>query len=225
MMLPRIDDHNVHSWGLLENALQWADLLEKYPPATLEQESRILLVAAYPWVMSSMLAYAVLLRRLGHHPTFLWMPYVDGIHDVDEDTLAVLKSVFSRLSRRYKEVGIEIKMLNVLLQASIPKDFVVEVQDMTMRDYFYTYHLDSCEEIENPFFFAYRYQRNLRLVGQFAFFMGSTSFDSILVPNGTVNEFGVINRYLQSMRVPHYNVEGANVKRVFVSANKSETCE
>ncbi|MGE4297661.1 MAG: hypothetical protein AB7E47_06500 [Desulfovibrionaceae bacterium] len=220
MKLPRINDHDVHAWGLRENALHWGDLLKRYPPEARSKGNRILLIAAYPWIMSSIVAYAVLLRRLGHHPTVLWMPVTDGIQDPDKPTVAAMDKEFADMTGPLAEVGIGIERLNTLLQIPLPTAFMLKVAEAARRDYLYTYHLDQCDQLADPFFYGFRFQRNLRLACNMAYFLSVHEFDTIINVNGTVNEFGIINAYLAELGLPRYNIEAANVRRVFVSANK-----
>ncbi len=220
MVAEKLDDFgDLNKWDISAPFAEWADMLRRAGVKSGETDRRMLMISCYPWVTSSMLAYAVLLRKTGCAVDFLWLPYVCGLYSLQEPQLDKQRQEMARIKEIAADIDITPFCLFDYAPEPLPNEWHEAFKDQSYRDYLYTIHADKdINHFDEPLR-LFREERNFDTAGRFYGFIRGRTYDVILNVSGKVVEWGVIHFVLDRLGIDHLNIEKGIGRHLFISKN------
>ncbi|MBN2556289.1 MAG: hypothetical protein JXA97_10165 [Anaerolineales bacterium] len=178
----------------LETAVQaWASVLITAAPP--QSGKRILLVGSLRWWLEYTTALAVLLRSQGHRVDLAYLPYRRWTETVSrfdaQRQAALIEHTLSPLAE-----WMDLLNLSAHPVGDIPGDVDAEILEQSRLDVQYTLQredVDWEEDVERDLL-ALRLERNRIAAGAALDLFSGGEYDTVLIPNGSILEFGSIYR-------------------------------
>ncbi len=183
---------------------------------------RILIVAFLRWWLEYGCALGLLLSGLGHHVDLGFVPYrnwVDPVHKFDSRRQAayirrVLAAARDLMTAYDLSAGPMDKLPEALLQ-QIEKLSKIDVQYTRQRE---TLYLDT--DGKDGDLYKLRLSRNMAAAGATRRLLERGEYDVVIIPNGSIFEFGASYRAARDLGVPVVTYEfGEQRERVWLAQN------
>jgi hypothetical protein len=173
------------------------------------QRKRVLLLASLRWWIEYAVAVGLLLAGLGHEVELAYLPYRTWWEPVDPFDIrrhkVYLKSVLRPLKKLLHLHDISSSpewQLNAELDRSIKEQSRLDVQYTLQRE---SINLEG--EGEDQALFELRQKRNCCAANAALDLLPGDRFDSVIIPNGSILEFGVFYRVAKYLGVPAVTIE------------------
>jgi hypothetical protein len=170
------------------------------------------------WIEHATLT-ALSLSAMGYDVTLGFLPYHDWQNDINKFDL--------RRQNLYAEkiLGKATKVINILPflnlhsgYKSLPPELQAKVEQVTRFDSMYTLQIEKVNEKSS--IYKMRCKRNLQAARAAYAWMIENKPDVVVVPNGTIQEFGVIYEVAQYLNISTVTYEfGDQRQRIWVSQN------
>ncbi len=213
-----------YSLERLDNILPaWVEAVEiLHENANIHQRRRILVIGYLRWWLEYAVAVSLLLASRGHHVDLGFLPYRDWktpvpLFDIRRQRVylrKVLAPILNLISLHDLSVS-QSKALPTELVKIIDNAARIDVQYSTMRE-----ELDLRDGGPDAEIYQLRLERNQAAAANTLSLLDEISYDTIVIPNGSVLEFGVI---FQTARFLNTNVVtyefGEQRERIWLAQN------
>jgi hypothetical protein len=221
---PEIVPSGSYALPQLEERLKgWITTVEACTPWTaVEERRRVLVIGNLKWWVEYGITLGLLLNAAGHRADLAYLPYRDWIKPVSRfDARRGIRYLESRL----RAAGMPMR-LHSLMRASapaLPASFEPEIAAQSHLDVQYTLQREDVDTEHDPqaaAIFALRYGRN-RIAAANAFnLLARGEYDAVIIPNGSILEFGAVYRAARFAGVPTVTYEfGEQRQRVWIAQN------
>lgn len=166
------------------------------------QDGRKILVFAslHMWIEHAALV-ATALSAQGHKVTFGYLPYGDWYTDTPRFDLRRQNAYARKVLEPAEEVMDIVSFLSIRAPYTpLPDELVKAVREVSIYDTQYT---QQVEEIDTECeLFKLRTKRNREMAQAALAWLRSNRPDVVVLPNGTIQEFGVLYRVARHMKIP-----------------------
>lgn len=182
---------------------------------------RILLMGSLPWWLEYATALGLLLAADGHHVDLAFLPYRTWTQPVEPfDGRRQAAYIRHVLSGARPLLGLFDLADDVRL--ALPPDLVESIEEQSRIDTQYTRQRETIEvEGEDRDLYRLRMKRNL-VAGRAALrILRSQRYAAVVIPNGSILEFGAVYRVARSLRVPTVTFEfGEQRERMWLARDQ-----
>ncbi|MGD8603911.1 MAG: hypothetical protein PVF49_04975 [Anaerolineales bacterium] len=187
---------------LLETLPRWRQAAADAALQPDENPRRILLVAYLRWWLEYDVALGMMLDAVGHHIDMGLIPYYRWTRPLTSfDTHRRQHYVRQMLS----EQSVPFKILDLYRGGvdALPVDLEASMQEQSVLDVQYTLQREDIDPLgEHHELYQLRLERN-RAAARAAYgLLQSEHFDTVIIPNGSILEFGAIYRTARYVQVP-----------------------
>ena len=183
------------------------------------QGKKIFLFASLHFWISHMAVTGLILRSLGHQVTLGYLPYGDFAKPINKFD-SRRNDVYSHKVLRQADTILEsVSFLNLEPASVIPAALTQAVEQTTTFD---TQYILQCEEVKGTEpIYRFRQQRNLDVARiAYAYFQTNRP-DVVIVPNGMIQEFGVVYETARFLGIPVITYEfGEQDQRIWLGQNR-----
>jgi hypothetical protein len=188
---------------------------------------RILIVSNLRWWMEFTTALALVLRGRGHDVHLAYLPYRTWFDEVDKFDLRrqqrYLNKTLSILKRQ-----IRLTDLSLMPAWELIDELRDQIEDQSRTDVQYTLQRESInleEDGEDLRLFHLRQERNRAAANGAFVLMGGDRFDTVVIPNGSILEFGTFYKIAHHLGVPTVTIEfGEQRQRMWLAQNDEVMC-
>lgn len=158
------------------------------------------------------------LAGLGHKVTLSYLPYGRWNQSVDRFNLR-RQNIYTRTLLHQAEPYIRVKSLMTARKApDLPEEIEHAVEVVALRDTQYTLQIE--EVSTDSELYRLRYQRNREAARAVLAMLKNENPDLVLLPNGTILEFGVIYQVAKYLGIPIVTYEfGEQQNRIWLAKN------
>ncbi len=208
----------------LEKALpEWlTDVEHNLRSAAFNQGKNILLVASLRWWFEYCTALALLLSGLGNNVEIAYVPFRNWFDPVDRFDLrrqrVYMRSTLKHLEKR-------VKLHDLSLGQSWPLSATIDrmIEEQSRTDVQYTLQRESINTDDggdDQKLYQLRYQRNCVAANAALELLPAARFDVVIIPNGSILEYGVFYRIARHLSVPTVTIEfGEQRERMWLAQN------
>jgi hypothetical protein len=206
----------------LEGALpDWIrELRLEGSPSTVDQGKSVLLVASLRWWFEYCTALGLLLTGLGNRVEIAYLPFrnwFDPVHQFD------LRRQRIYLHKALGQVNKNLKFHDLSRGQNWPLSPAIDrmVEEQTRTDVQYTLQRESINiEVEgkDQELYQLRYRRNCTAANAALELMPGGRFDVVIIPNGSILEFGIFYRIARHLNTPCVTIEfGEQRERMWIA--------
>ncbi len=167
------------------------------------------------WIEFSALL-AVVLAAKGHHVTFSFLPYAEWDQPIPKFELRS-QNLYTRqvLSSANPLLRVQSLLEVKPPSKSLPKELIRAVEEVSIFDAQYTLQVEDITKEEEVY--KLRYQRNLEAAQKARTWLTAHKSDVVIVPNGTIQEMGVVYRVARHLKIPAVTFEfGDQRERIWI---------
>lgn len=208
---------------LSEHLPSWAEAASINQSMEALSKSKNLFVFGYlRWWLEYGVALSLLLMRLGHRVSFGFLPYRRWFEPVQAfDAMRQSEYISTALEPIAKLV--EIFDLSRRGEGDLGSDVISAAQEQAQIDIQYTLQKEQINleaDREAKALFDLRVERNLQAAHKFVSLAEQHHWDTVLLPNGSILEFGVIYRVARSLGLRTITYEfGEQRERIWLAEN------
>lgn len=155
----------------------------------------------------------------GHNIAFGFLPYFDWMTPVNRFDLRRQNLHAKQLLNKAEDLLHPISLMNVRTKSVVlPKELVDEIKEVTIYDVQYTSQIEEVDPESS--LYRMRYRRNKHAAQAAYTYLQENRPDQVIVPNGTIQEFGIIFRVARYLRIPTVTYEfGEQKNRIWIAQN------
>lgn len=170
------------------------------------------------WIEHSALT-ALALSAIGNEVSFAYLPYHDWQNDINKFDLRRQNLYSQNILEKAREVMNVFSLLDIHAGYKLlPEALQQKIEDITRYDSMYTLQVENVDR-SSPIY-RLRCKRNLLAARAAYAWMLENKPDVVVVPNGTIQEFGVIYEVARFLDVPAVTYEfGDQRQRIWISQN------
>ena len=193
--------------------------IENMPPLEDGEKKNIFVFASLHYWISHATITGLVLRGMGHHVTLGYLPYHDWQNEINKfdlrrqnlyarDVLKKAEKVLQTVS--FLDLHAGYKILPELLQEKIEK--------VTRYDVMYTLQIENVDESSD--IYKMRSKRNIHAARAAFEWLNANRPDVVIIPNGTIQEFGVIYEVARFLEIDTVTYEfGDQRQRIWIAQN------
>lgn len=219
-------------WQLVQRTKPWQahynlDFLESVLPQAVEQAKTLreqpsqvknvfIFASLHYWIEFSTLL-AVVLAGKGHNVTMSFLPYAEWDQpiqkfDLRRQNLYTRQVLFPASSILRVQSLLDVKPLS----KSLPNELIKAVEDVSIFDAQYTLQVEDITKEES--IYQIRSARNLEAAQNARTWLAAHKPDVVIVPNGTIQEMGVVYRVARHLKIPTVTFEfGDQRERIWIA--------
>lgn len=195
-------DTRLATWCLAARTEEWFALLkqpELQPLTPQGGKRRIAIFAIYPWWLTYFVAIAIVMRRLGHSVTLVWMPYMDPERPNENWESALIEREMADLVSRIEDPDFSVVDLSSVAESIVPEEVeeLIHVQSKVDTSIHKKSGIIDYATPENEAHFAFRYERNRNCAAKLLTFMDEQSFSTWISHSGSAIEFGIMHKLVR----------------------------
>lgn len=197
----------------------WASVLKTAAPAS--GGKRILVMGSLRWWLEYATAMAVLLRAQGHRVDLGYLPYRRWVLPVSRFD-AQRQSALIRRSLAPLDQWLGFIDLSSPSDASLPERLEAAIEEQSRLDVQYTLQREDVdwEDGEAHALLTLRRERNRVAAESATALFNANRYDMVIIPNGSILEFGAVYRAAQHAGVPVATFEfGEQRERMWLAQN------
>ncbi len=190
--------------------------------AELRGGSNILLVGYLRWWFEYAVAMGLLLVGAGHEVDLAYVPYRNWTTEVDAfDTKR--QSIYIQRVLDEAHPFLSSHDLSSASTFPLPKDLIRRIEELSHIDVQYTLQREDIQLVQDEAqrkLYELRLQRNLNCARRAYQLLGSAAYDVVIIPNGSILEFGAVYRTANHLGVPIVTFEfGEQRERLWLTQN------
>jgi len=208
----------------LESELpEWISAAESaYRVSDSTGSKRVLLVSSLRWWMEYCVALALLLKGLGHEVDIAFTPYKTW--DEPAEPFDVRRHrMYLRSSLAILGQGLGLFDISLCPDRELSEDIGKTVEEQTHIDVQYTLQRESLDlekDGEDKDLYRLRLRRNIVAANAALTLLAEDEYDVVIIPNGSILEFGVFYRVASQLNVPVVTIEfGEQRQRMWLAQN------
>ncbi len=170
------------------------------------------------WIEHAALT-ALTLSAMGYDVTLAFLPYHDWQNDINKFDLRRQNLYAEKILSKASKVINILPFLNLHAgYKTLPPELQEKVEQVTRFDSMYTLQVEKVDQ-KTPIF-KIRCKRNLQAARAAFAWLTDNKPDVVIVPNGTIQEFGVVYEVSQFLKIPTVTYEfGDQRQRIWISQN------
>lgn len=202
---------------------EWIDsVTEARQNADPLRRRKVLIVASLRWWLEYCTAMGLLLVGLGHDVDIAYLPYRTWWEDFDSFDLRrhrfYLRRTFAKLSKvlGFHDITASPRLgLSNVLAKSVEEQSRTDVQYTLQRE-----NINLDDECKDRSLYHLRLQRNGLAACAALDLLAGDRYDVVIIPNGSILEFGIFYRVAQHLGVPSVTIEfGEQRERMWLAQN------
>ena len=200
----------------LPEILKDVRLIKKNP---IQNQKNIFVFASLHYWIEHAALTSLALAAQGHKITFGFYPYHDWQNPINRFDLR-RQNLYAKeiLEKAQPEIMVQSFMDLHAGYKILPEDLEKQIETVTRYDAMYTSQVENVDT--NSEIYKLRYYRNMKAARAAYSFLQELKPDEVVVPNGTIQEFGVIYEVAQFLKIPVTSYEfGDQRQRVWISQN------
>jgi len=180
---------------------------------------KIFIFASLHYWIEHAVVMGMTLAGQGHDVTFGYLPYHDWQNPINKFDLRRQNLYAEEILAKAKPMLKVISFLNLHAGYKvIPDDLREKIEQVSRYDSMYTLQVENVDE-KSPIY-KLRLQRNMRAAGDAFDFLKTEKPDVVIVPNGTIQEFGVIYEVARHLDILTVTYEfGDQRQRIWLAQN------
>lgn len=152
----------------------------------------------------------------GQQVTLAYLPYGKWYRPIDRFNLRRQNLYAQSVLRQAEPLMHILPLLNVRKGRSLPPELARAVQAVTLRDTQYTFQVEEVDPGSE--LYQRRFQRNEEAARSALTWFGAHRPDLIVIPNGTILEFGILYQIARFLNIPVVTYEfGEQRKRIWLA--------
>jgi len=208
---------------LEEHLVRWCSATRQVrAEATIESRKDVLVLGLLPWWIEYSLAVSLLLAAGGHRIRLIYLPYRNWRDPADSFDLRRQRLYLRRLLSATAGC-LETADLSAVRAAPLPPDLEESIEALSRIDVQYTLQhelLDLTPGTPDEQLYRLRLERNRAVAGAIQSRLGKWRPDVIIVPNGSILEFGAVYRTGRHAGISTVTFEfGEQRERMWVAQN------
>jgi hypothetical protein len=204
--------------NLEEQLPQITEYLKEKKPSRGAGKKIFLFGSLHYWIEHAALI-GLELSALGHDVTLGFLPYHDWQNEINKFDLRRQNIYAQKILEKTEPFLHNLPMLNLHAgYKMLPEDLQESITQVARYDAMYTLQVESVDETSS--IYKMRLKRNL-LAGRAAYvWMEENQPDVVVVPNGTIQEFGVVYEVARYLGIPVVTYEfGDQRQRIWLAQN------
>ncbi len=200
----------------------WAHAVSESSTIETGSKKSIFVFGYLRWWLEYGVALSLLVRRLGHQVSFGYLPYRRWAEPVQAFD-ARRQSEYIEHTLKPLADGLEVLDLSQPLSGKYGSEFTAAAEAQALIDIQYTLQREDPDlesDRETRRLFDLRFQRNLQAAKAFAYLAEKNRWETVLLPNGSILEFGVLYRMARSLGIRTVTYEfGEQRERIWLAVN------
>jgi hypothetical protein len=181
----------------------------------------VFIFAAMHYWIEQVTMTAIGLAVDNHDVTLGYYPYADWHKDQDKFDLRRQNLYTQKIMQEAAPIINAVSLLsNRASYMLLPKAVQDAVNEVTVYDTQYTLQIEDVDPASPTY--QFRYKRNLEAAQSVLSWLRSNKPDVVVVPNGTILEFGIVYRIAKYMKIPVMTYEFSDQKDAFWLGQNSE---
>jgi hypothetical protein len=204
--------------NLAEGLPTWTSLAsesaKKFPPG-----KQVLIFAVLHYWISHATMVGLALAGLGHRVTVAYLPYSRWQEEIEPFDVR-RQNLYARsvLRKAYPLLRPVSFYKTGKISNELPADLEVAVEELSLRDTQYTLQIEEVD-VDNDLF-RLRYERNRQATASALAWFQENSPDVVIIPNGSILEFGAVYRTADYLGIPVVTYEfGEQRQRIWLAQN------
>ena len=182
---------------------------------------KVFIFAAMHYWIEQVTMTAIGLAVDNHDVTLGYYPYADWHKDQDKFDLRRQNLYTQKIMQEAAPIINAVSLLsNRASYMLLPKAVQDAVNEVTVYDTQYTLQIEDVDPASPTY--QFRYKRNLEAAQSVLSWLRSNKPDVVVVPNGTILEFGIVYRIAKYMKIPVMTYEFSDQKDAFWLGQNSE---
>jgi hypothetical protein len=179
---------------------------------------RVFIFATLRYWIEHATLLGITLAGLGHDVTLSYLPYAKWQTSIDRFNLRRHNVYAQGVLQKATPLIKVTPLLNVKKTDQLPSPLWEAVEDVALRDTQYTLQVEDVEL--NSDLYQLRLERNIEAAQRSHTWMESDPPDVVVIPNGTIMEFGVIYQVARYLKIPTVTYEfGEQRGRIWLAQN------
>jgi hypothetical protein len=192
----------------------------------LPDQKRVFLFATMrQWIQQTTLL-GLTLSGLGHQPTLAFLPYADWRNPLNRFDLRRQNLYTKRILQNAQPLltVVSFSENGAVSAPNLPEDLREAIQQVSIRDVQYTLQIEDFDSEDDRGVAAQllklRLQRNTHAAQMALPWLRSNQTDLVLVPNGSILEFGAVYQVARYLKIPVVTYEfGEQRQRIWIAQN------
>ncbi len=209
-----------HLQAELPDLIQQAESLRKNPPVAPALAGRKVFIFAtlHYWIEHAALL-GVALAAQGHKVTLGYLPYAEWQSPINRFDLRRQNAYASKVLSQASPVMESVSFLTARsLFTRVPDDLMAAVQKVTVYDTQYTLQIEDIDPASDVY--KLRLERNTEIARAALGWFKANRPDVVIIPNGTIQELGVVYRVARYLGIPTVTYEfGDQRQRIWLAQN------
>jgi hypothetical protein len=204
------------------------DRLEKHAPLWrdevlaspfLHQKGRrVFIFASLRYWLEHITLLGLALRGLGHDVTLAYLPYAKWFKPVDRFDLRGHNAYTARVFKPLETLLHVLPLLSVKKAGDLPLALDEAVRSNALRDTQYTQQVEDVDPASE--LYRLRLERDMEAALAALAWMQANRPDTVIVPNGTILEFGTVYQVARFLNIPTVTYEfGEQRQRIWLAQN------
>ena len=199
---------------------RWNAVLDGMTLQVVERPRRLLILGNLKWWLEYGIALGMVLKAAGHEVDLAFLPYRDWVQKVSRfNALRGARYIEQHLRSANLPLGV-VSLLQGT-KTALPAELAEEMEIQASLDVQYTLQREDIDLEHDPRaaeIFQLRLQRNREAAASALNLLRKTSYDCIILPNGSILEFGAVYRVARNLTVPCVTYEfGEQRERVWIA--------
>ncbi len=202
--------------NLPEITRQAAELRQTAPPG-----KRIFIFATLHYWIEHAALVGMALAAQGHKVTLGYLPYADWQNDINRFDLRRQNAYARKVLEEARPLMDSVSFISVRAPYTpLPADLSAAVQEVSTYDAQYTLQVEEIDPQSD--IFKLRFNRNREIAQAVLAYLRQNRPDVVIVPNGTIQELGVVYRVARHLKLPVVTYEFSDQRQRIWLAYNSE---
>jgi hypothetical protein len=180
---------------------------------------KIFLFASLHYWIEHISVLGLALAAQGHKITLGYLPYAEWKIPINRFDLRRQNVYAQKVLSQSGSLLEVVPFMNLRVPATrLPEEVMTIVKTVTTFDTQYTLQLEETDETSEVY--RLRYERNLETARIALYYLQNNRPDTVIIPNGTIHESGVVYRIARYLKIPTVTYEfGDQRQRIWVAQN------
>lgn len=202
---------------LADNLPAMVETVEKRRASIKGEGKKIFVFASLHYWIEHAAVTGIVLSGMGHDVTLGFLPYHDWQNPINKFDLRRQNLYAKNILKKADSILHPISFLDMHAGYKVlPEDLQEKIQEVTYYDAMYTLQVENVDESSD--IYKLRCKRNLHAARAAWEWMNENEPDIVLVPNGTIQEFGVIYEVAKFLKIKTVTYEfGDQRQRIWIA--------
>ncbi len=192
----------------------------KYQAKAPEGKRVFIFTSLHYWIEHAALM-GMALAAQGHKVTFAYLPYAEWQTPINKFDLRRQDIYASRILKQLEPVMKVVSLMKVNgIEVSLPQAVQNAITQVTEYDTQYTLQVEEVDPKNETY--QLRFRRNQAAAKAVYRYLTDNKFDAVIVPNGTIQEMGVVYRVARFLKIPVTTYEFGDQRQTIWLAQNSE---